>query len=234
MKKIASTLSFVFVVASAMAQMEAGIGIKGGLNAARFNTKYQFDDANEGKTYTNRAGFHAGVFANFKTRNFVIQPELLYSQQGSYFKYDPTNDNEQKWTAKFNYVTIPLTVKYTIFQLDEGDLNVQLGAQYGRLLKAWANYYDFDGDGAEARHEFNTGKTGDDVFNVKDDYKASDLGLHVGLGWELPMGLSMDVRYYLGLQFMNAAYDGSRYKDYGSKNRVLQISIAYRIFRFDL
>ncbi|MCW5909819.1 MAG: PorT family protein [Cyclobacteriaceae bacterium] len=227
MKKYLIGMALLLFVSSAFAQMEAGVGIKGGLNVARFNVKYQFEDG-EDKDYTGKAGFHVGVFGNLKIKKFTIQPELLFSQQGSYFKFQ-----DEKWKAEFNYFTIPLTVKYTLLQLDEGDLNVQAGAQYGRLLKAWANYYDFDGDGAQARHEFNTGKTGDAVYDVKEDYRLSDLALQFGAGWELPMGLSMDIRYYLGLQIMYPDFNGNK-AEYGTKNRLIQVSVAYRLFRFDL
>lgn len=218
----------VLVAATATAQMEAGIGVKGGLNLSRFKVLYEADVANEGKSYTGKPGFHAGVFAELKIKNFTIQPELLFSQQGSYFKYYyPNNGYDEKWTADFNYFTIPLNVKYTLLSLDEGNLNVQAGIQYSRLLSAKVNYYDFDGDGAQHRNNF-------EMVDVKEEYAKSDLNAQLGLGFELPMGLSMDIRYYLGLQIITLDSNGSSRYDYGYKNQLLQVSVAYRLFRFDL
>jgi hypothetical protein len=216
----------ILVAATVSAQMEAGIGVKGGLNLSQFKVLYEADVANEGKSYTSKPGFHAGVFAQLKIKNFAIQPELLFSQQGSYFKYYyPSNGYDEKWTADFNYFTIPLSVKYTLLSLDEGDLNVQAGLQYSRLLSAKVDYNDIDGDGAQSRGE---------AVDVKEAFAKSDLSAQLGLGWELPMGLSMDIRYYLGLQIITLDSNRSSRYDYGYKNQVFQVSVAYRLFRFDL
>jgi hypothetical protein len=162
MKKYFIGFSLLLIAATASAQMEAGIGVKGGLNLSQFKVLYEADIANEGKSYTSKPGFHAGVFAQLKIKNLTIQPELLFSQQGSYFKYYYANNGyDEKWTADFNYFTIPLNVKYTLLSLDEGSLNVQAGLQYSSLLSAKANYYDFDGDGAQHRGE---------IVDVKKDF----------------------------------------------------------------
>jgi hypothetical protein len=122
MKKI-SLLFFVllFTAGSAMAQAQFSVGIKGGLNFAKF------DASDFGGSIKNKTGFHGGAFALIKLSKIGIQPELIFSQQGSKFRFS-TDDLE----GNFNYINIPVMLKlYTI-----AGINLQVGPQFGFLSKA--------------------------------------------------------------------------------------------------
>ncbi len=100
---------------------------------------------------------------------------------------------------KASYLTIPVMLKIYLV----AGLNLQAGPQFGFLTSA-----ELEGK------------------DVKDAYKSSDVSANIGLGWDLPLGLTIDARYNLGLSEVNA--DTSL----GSlKSRVIQISVGYKIFK---
>jgi hypothetical protein len=122
MKKI-NLLFFalLFTAGTALAQAQFSVGIKGGLNFAKF------DASDFGGSIKNKTGFHGGAFALIKLSKIGIQPELIFSQQGSKFRFS-TDDLE----GNFNYINIPVMLKlYTV-----AGINLQVGPQFGFLSKA--------------------------------------------------------------------------------------------------
>lgn len=112
----------LLIAASAAAQAQFSVGLKGGLNFANL------DVTDIAGTYDNRTGYHLGAFTQFKFTKFAIQPEIIYSEQGSKVK-DP---NLGSLESNFSYVNIPIILKlYTI-----GGLNLQAGPQFGFLTSA--------------------------------------------------------------------------------------------------
>jgi hypothetical protein len=180
-----------------VAQVQFALGIKGGPNFANLDTK-----SSVGENYKNRTGFHAGAFALFKFTKVGIQPELLFSKQGSNIQF-----NSQDVEANFDYINIPIILKlYTV-----AGINIQAGPQFGFL------------SGGQLKSTVNGIKSTQDA---KDFYKGSDFGVALGLGWDLPFGLTLDARYNLGLSKMN---DGSNATE--SKNQVFQISAGFKIIK---
>lgn len=151
--------------------------------------------------YSNRTGWHAGAFVLFRGERIGFQPELIFSQQGSTFDYSGTPDLK----SNFSYVNIPLIFKlYTV-----AGLNLQVGPQIGFLTKAeW---------------EKPTG-----TEDIKNDLKSTDISLGMGIGWDLPFGLSIDARYNLGLN--DNASSGAPVTDL--KNQVFQLSAGFKLFKF--
>jgi hypothetical protein len=188
--KQAIILSFALLLfSSAHAQTEVAIGIKGGPNFATFDIS-DFEGS-----LKNRTGIHVGAFSLFKLGKIGIQPEVIYSQQGSKIRIDG-----QELEGNFQYMNIPIMLKlYTVL-----GLNLQVGPQFGFLSSA-----EIDGN------------------NVKEIYKNSDTSLAFGVGWDLPMRLTVDARYNLGLSDIN---DSST--DNTVKNQVFQISVGFKLFRF--
>lgn len=107
----------------------------------------------------------------------------------------------QDFDLKTSYMAIPVMLKVYLI----GGLNLQAGPQFGFLTKA-----ELDGD------------------NVKDSFKNSDISANVGLGWDLPFGLTVDARYNIGLSGVN---DGDDYFTGSVKSRVVQVSLGYKIFK---
>lgn len=122
MKKVNLVVAFMLLFsAAAFSQAQFALGVKGGLNFAKF-------DANDfGGSLKNKTGFHGGAFALIKFSKIGIQPELIFSQQGSKFRF-----NADEGEGNFDYINIPVMLKlYTI-----AGINLQVGPQFGFLSKA--------------------------------------------------------------------------------------------------
>jgi len=114
MKKIILILSIVVINNISFGQRIV-IGIKGGLNFS----KLDIPDVSTSK----KTGYHLGAYSLFKFSKIGLQPEFIFSQQGS--KVDRGN-----WDAK--YINIPIMLKLYL----AAGFNLQAGPQFGFLNKA--------------------------------------------------------------------------------------------------
>jgi hypothetical protein len=199
MKKLMIIAAALFLSTAAFSQAEFSLGIKAGPNFSNIDTK-----SSPGANYDNRTGFHGGGFALIKMTKIGIQPELLFSQQGTTVKI-----NQHDLKQSFNYINIPVIFKlYTI-----AGINIQVGPQFGFVSSA-------------------KGDTIDDLGNVRTDQdiknqlKSSDFSAALGVGWDLPFGLSIDGRYNLGLSDVNKNAAAETIK-----NQVWQFSLGYKLFK---
>ncbi|MBI1767502.1 MAG: PorT family protein [Bacteroidetes bacterium] len=192
-------VSFSLLSFAANAQASVGIGIKGGLNFANVNATQS-----AGTTYNNRTGYHFGAFTLIKLGKIGIQPEVLFSKQGTKYSYSTTNVD-----ANFDYVNIPVILKlYTV-----AGINLQVGPQIGFL------------SGGDIKSTTSGATTTQGAANF---VKSSDLSIALGAGWDLPMGLSIDARYNLGVSDNNNVTGSSG----NVKNQVIMVSVGYRLFKF--
>ncbi len=188
----------VLVSKTTLAQVQFSLGIKGGVNFANINV------SDPQATWDGKTGFHGGAFALFKVTAFAVQPELIFSQQGSKVTF-----NSQDINANFSYLNVPIIAK---FYLPLG-LNLQLGPQFGFLTSA--------------ESDFNPVTGSLQTTDLKDYYKNSDVSIGMGIGWDLPLKLSIDARYNLGISEINDNASLSQ-----TKNQVFQISVGYKLFKF--
>ena len=183
----------------AFSQAEVAIGIKAGPNFATIDTK-----SSAGTNYKNRAGFHGGAFVLLKAVKFGIQPEVIFSQQGSKVRI-----NNQDFDSNFTYMNIPVILKlYTL-----GGINIQAGPQFGFITKAEMPLRDVNNNYS--------------VQDIKDEMRSSEVTLGLGLGWDAPFGLTFDARYNLGL---SNVYDDKQLSG-EAKNQVFQFSLGYKLIR---
>ena len=93
------------------------LGIKGGVNV------YNVHNDNDTE-YDSKAGFHFGLLGHMHFDNqFAIQPEILYSAQG-------TKNGDTKYNL--DYVNVPVLFQY---MFDNG-FRIQAGPQLGFLISA--------------------------------------------------------------------------------------------------
>ena len=187
----------------AMSQVQLAVGIKGGPNFAKINT-----EGSAMENYKNRTGFHGGAFVLIKATKIGVQPEILFSQQGSTVEI-----NSQNFESNFSYVNIPVILKlYTV-----AGINIQAGPQFGFVTNAETPIED----------QLNPGTY--TVRDVKDKMKGSDLTAAFGLGWDLPFGLTIDARYNLGLSkiFKEAPSNETE----NAKNQVIQVSLGFKLIK---
>ena len=168
MKKIVLFLGILFCVQTnaQSSKREEGIviGIKGGLNMSNF----MGDVEDQGM----RTSIHLGLLAEIiVSDNFSVQPELLYSGQGSTY----TGSAPGFARTKLDYLTLPVLGKFGLTD----KLSFEAGPQLGFLVSA--------------KRKTNT--SNDKIEGVK----TLDFGLNAGLEYELGSGVIFQGRYNLGL-----------------------------------
>ena len=130
MRKIVFLLTAAMVMTAASFAQDAksiGFGLKAGANFA--NLKYDFDGDSESGDM--KVGINAGAFVNLPIgTNFAIQPELVYSAEGS-------KDDESDEKLNLNYLNIPIMFQYTA-----SGFYAETGPQIGFLMSAEAEDED--------------------------------------------------------------------------------------------
>ncbi|MBT8375739.1 MAG: PorT family protein [Winogradskyella sp.] len=164
-------------------------GLKGGYNLAAVS----FDGESEtGQRHSFHIGFYGESFLN---ENVSIQPELIYSQQGYEIR-----DGSGTFKQKLNYLNLPLMLK----AYPSEHFFLEIGPQVGVAI---THKEEFDSS-------FN-------LFDTSQEFNPSsfDWGVNFGGGFKTDTGVSLGVRYHLGL--------GDVYDDGQPKNRVWQFSLGF-------
>jgi hypothetical protein len=161
MKKII-IIPFILFACGIVSAQSFEFGPKAGVNISNFS----------GANYNSNTliGVHLGGFLSFGLgKTFAIQPEVMFSTQGS--KIDDGLFPENK-EFKTNYLNIPVLVQARM----PGGLYLETGPQAGLLL---------------------TAKTDDE--SVKNLYNSLDWSWAFGVGIRSKFGLGVGARYNLGL-----------------------------------
>lgn len=117
MKKILFVMLLCFGMNTVNAQM-LKFGLKAGANFSNLE-----GDGVDGSTYTS---FHFGAVAEISLlENLSLQPELLYSSQGT--KVDVAGVKD----INYNYITVPVLAK---FYLTSKKLSLEAGPQFSFLI----------------------------------------------------------------------------------------------------
>src|SRR5687768_5813335 len=171
MKK--SLLLIVCAIAIATtSQAQVRFGFKGGVNLANVN-------GDLGGT-KQKVGYFAGAQAKISVSDeFSIQPELVYSNQGTKLEEDINYD------YNLNYLNLPVLFQYhTPF-----GLYAETGPQISYLISAKVKA---EGQSAD----------------VKELFKSVDYGWAIGLGYQMQgSGLGLSARYNIGLARINDSED---------------------------
>lgn len=195
MKKLLFTLIVTSLATTGLFAQGFSGGLKGGLNLSNQDLDGLFDTKM-------KIGFHVGAFATYMfNEKMGIQPEILYSVQGSTIDEDGVEDA----TMNVNYLTIPVLFRYNVNEM----IYLNAGPQFGFLMKAEV---EVDGD----------------TEDFDEYFSGTDIGGAVGLGADLPMGLGFGARYVFGLSNILDYEDAS--DEYTWKNSNIQIYASYRLF----
>ncbi|MHC0445362.1 porin family protein [Flavobacterium sp. 3-218] len=210
MKKTMLVLCALFLSGAAIAQdQKVKLGIKAGLNMANLSV-----DESELNS-SDKTGFTAGLMVEIPlAKKFSVQPELLYSQQGSKFSYSDAevSNSNFKSTIKLSYLNIPVMLKYYVTK----GLSVQAGPQIGILLKSNNEYQD----------NF-LGYDNKESMNLKEYSSGIDTSVNFGLGYQFRDKFYADARYNLSYSNVFKESDVSYFINSDMKNRVFQITIGY-------
>ncbi|WP_139924882.1 porin family protein [Hymenobacter sp. DG01] len=192
MKQTLLLLLALLLAATAHAQL----GIKAGINAAVLDGENLGSTSTKYKTY-----YHAGIFYEADLIGPIsIQPELLYSLQGSSFK-----DAVGNYDAKLHYLNLPVLAKVTV-----GPVFVEAGPQFGFLLRK------------DASGDVSVSSSGNGPYS---SYKRGDLSLAAGAGLKLG-NLLVGGRFTAGVNDINDVRNLSGSNDPRLRNRVIQGYLA--------
>ena len=181
---------FLGIIAKMNAQDTTVPKLNGGIKGGYNLAAVSFDG--DGET-EQRHGFHIGVYGeSFISESFSIQPELMYSQQG----YEITNSSGT-FTQKLDYINLPLMLK----AYPSKNFFLEAGPQIGLAISHKEEY--------------------DGLFSGSQEYDPNnfDWGVNFGGGFKTDSGISLGVRYHLGL--------GDLYDEGKAQNRVLQFSLGF-------
>ncbi|MBX0292632.1 PorT family protein [Hymenobacter sp. HSC-4F20] len=195
MKRTLLLLLVLLLAATAHAQL----GLKAGINAAVLDGDNLGSTSTKYKTY-----YHAGIFYEADLIGPIsIQPELLYSLQGSSFK-----DALGNYNAKLHYLNLPVLAKVTV-----GPVFVEAGPQFGFLLSK------------DASGDLSVSSSGTGPYS---SYKRGDLSLCAGAGLKLS-NLLIGARFNAGVNDINDVRNVSGTNDPRLRNRVIQGYVALQL-----
>ncbi|WP_335973177.1 porin family protein [Gaetbulibacter jejuensis] len=182
-------ITLIFFSTITVFAQNSNVGLKGGYNLAAVS----FDGENEtGQRHSFHIGFYAESFLN---QSIALQPELIYSQQG----YE-IQDGNGTFTQKLNYLNLPLMLK----AYPSSNLFLEAGPQIGLAI---SHKEEFDSN-------FN-------LFDTSQEFEPSsfDWGINFGGGLKTNTGISLGVRYHLGL--------GDIYDEGKPQNRVWHFYLGF-------
>lgn len=193
MKKIFLLMAGIAVFNAVNAQVK--YGVKAGLNLANVS-----GDVDNTKMKT---GLNVGAFAKIGlTETFSLQPELVFSAQGTKMKYSEEGISYDVKT-NLSYVNVPVLLQYNTVS----GFFAETGPQFGFLVSAKAK--------SEGHKE-----------DVKDSFKSLDLGWAFGAGFLTKSNVGVNARFNLGLGNIADRTDG---EDFKVRNSVIQVGVFYVI-----
>lgn len=129
MKKILLFIAVVAITCDTVQSQEIRLGAKLGINVASLG-----GDSYGLGSLGALTSFHIGVLAEIPlSGNFALQPEILYSGEGSDFSFGSASTD-----IKLDYIRVPVLAKYYIIE----GLSAELGPSFGVLVKAEAGDED--------------------------------------------------------------------------------------------
>jgi hypothetical protein len=186
-------------------------GLKGGVNLSTLHlTEDDYPSGLAPNTNMKTSGF-GGVFVNIPlSTNFRLQPEVMFSSQGSKMKGGPLviSNQDESYEIDAQYINVPVMFQYQT----NGGFFVEAGPQLGILMKGEKDGPDDSGSGD---------------IDIKDNMKTTDFSLAGGIGYLSRVGLGINARYIAGLSNVWNADDNNLQFPGKAKNSVVQIGLAY-------
>jgi len=162
MKKLLLSSIIILGISNSINAQDINYGLKTGLNISNFIG----GDADRNNIFS----FHAGGFAEFElSEKFSLQPELLYSRQGS--------EAENVINIKVDYLAIPVMAKYYLSE----NFSLEVGPQASFLINDKAEFNDSS------------------IPDAETDAPSFDFGINLGFGYNFNSNLFAQARYNYGI-----------------------------------
>ncbi len=189
-------------------QLSAQVGVRAGINLANMSISPEDDELKPGS----KLGFGVGVFYKIKAGDaLTIQPELNFMQQGTKFDVDVLGVSANS-TLSFNYLQVPVMVKYGFGNMEATNFYVQAGPYVGIGIGKVKSETCVGDDCETEEQEYGDGEDGP---------KNPDFGVQLGAGVNINSNISVDARYILGLQNLSSGDDTT------VKHTGINISVGY-------
>ena len=196
MMKIFFTIAVFFFINNTITSQNIVYGVKGGINISKFNS----NSNNPFSQYDGKVGFHVGGLVEIPlSEKFSMQPELLYSLQG-------TNINSGERVIRLNNLQLPIMAKYYIVK--------RLGLEAGPVLDYLLS--------AKLVGDLNS-EDGREVKDITDIYKTLNVAIGAGASYTLKTNLFFGLRYNFG--FLDISDD--TFNEVTLRTRALQVSAGY-------
>lgn len=232
MKKVIFAFSTLFVMGVNAQEVKFGAKLGGSLATTKFsypnNTGLSTNDFDNKMLF----GFHIGGFVEISlTKKFAIQPELLYSMEGTKYELIDSQTSlsvisteKSVGKIKMNYINVPLLAKY--YAIDK--LYLVAGPQFGFLTSAKQDEdYTYTVTGQP------TQTINSKDVNVKKDYKSLNISASFGGGYHFTDAIFVEARYNIGLsniaepQTISTPFGDINYEPVAKSNN-LQFSVGYK------
>tara|TARA_B100000929_G_C15423803_1_gene392299 strand:- start:110 stop:718 length:609 start_codon:yes stop_codon:yes gene_type:complete len=183
---------------SSNAQEYWNFGVKGGVNFTNM-TSDGFEDNNT------RTGFHLGVLAEIPVGDrFSVQPEVLYSTQGTEATRNFGGDRIQG-EYQLDYVQVPVIAKFYIID----GLALEAGPSFNFLVE---EEYDFESNTLD--------------FETDTEFASTfEFGGAFGASYKLNNGFFLNGRYVVGF---TDAFDSDSFDDDAIKNNGFQLGVGFQ------
>ncbi|HBC04689.1 MAG TPA: PorT family protein [Aequorivita sp.] len=204
MKKLLLFTAVALFALTSVQSQEFRLGAKAGLNVATLGGDSYYGGLG---SLGSRTSFHIGGLVEIPLMGkFSLQPELLYSSEGSDWSFGTLGED-----TKLDFVRVPVMVKFYVIE----GLSAEAGPVFGVLVNAEGTYYDDDGDLVSG--------------DAKDYYRSFDAQFGIGASYRLNMGVFFSLRYNKGLLNVNEEYRvlGTTYNSGKNQSNVFQVSAGY-------
>lgn len=198
--------------------VQTRFGLKGGVNLAEYNLSNKPSGSTMGVNM--RTSFNAGAFVNIPitaTGSFRVQPEVVYSGQGSKLTGVPTGSTSTStvdYDESLHYINVPVMLQWQSM----GGFLLETGPQAGFLISA--------------KDKIPSGNASSDTkIDIKDQRKGFDFSWGAGLGYVSRIGLGATARYNYGISNVLNTNNGNGTVANGNttaKNSVIQFSLLYQ------
>ena len=188
-------------------QAQIQFGVKGGLNLSNIQQSSPVQEV----SYNLKPGFNAGGLVYIPlSKHFGLQPEMLYSGQGSKVK-----TNFENVTNRLQYLSVPVLLKYNI----SASFFAEIGPQAGFLLSARKKVHSTSYV-LENPVDPLVDQPGDNK-DIKSYYRSFDFSGVIGLGYLFTPGIGAVASYNLSI--LNTLKANSN----PAHNSVIQIDLFY-------
>lgn len=197
----------ILLLASKNAYSQSNFGITTGLNLTGIHLDRFSNGSNDP---TNILRYHAGIYVEIPLGNrFAIEPRLLYSLKGWHFK--SFTASEDGGSMNLHYIDFQLLGKYLALK----KTSCFVGFEVGRRMKT-------------------VRKPSLGNFLFADRYEKLNLGLILGMEYELIPRLNLNLKYIYGIRHLDEftltdfqGNEGEVIKDF--YHRTIQLGASFRL-----